>query len=154
MEAYAAVFIKNTVENTKGETKAVVIGLCGELGSGKTTFVKGTAKAFGLEQTVTSPTFVIEKIYPIRTDDRLKRSTSNGAGKLKNTRFKYLIHIDAYRLESGNELLTLGWDTISKDPENIIVIEWPENVKEILPENMIKIEFKIVGEEERKIVIR
>ena len=152
MEMHATAFTKNRVENTKEQTEAVVIGLYGELGSGKTTFVKGVAKAFGLEQTVTSPTFVIEKIYPIGTDGR-KRPTSNGASKLKNHPFENFIHIDAYRLESGNELLTLGWDTISKDQKNIIFIEWPENVKEILPENMIKIKFEIVGKEERKIVI-
>ena len=137
MEMHATAFTKNRVENTKEQTEAAVVGLYGELGSGKTTFVKGIAKAYGLEQTVTSPTFVIEKIY-----------------KLDNKHFDHLIHIDAYRLESGNELRTLGWDTISEDQKNIIFIEWPENVKEILPENMIKIEFKIVGEEERKIVIR
>ena len=134
MEAHAAAFVKNTTANTKGETKAIVIGLYGELGSGKTIFVKGIAKAFGLKQTVTSPTFVIEKIY-----------------KLDNEYFNHLIHIDAYRLESGSELRALGWDTISKDPKNIIFIEWPENVKEILPKDMTMVTFEIMEENIRKI---
>ena len=137
MEAHAAVFIKNITENTKRRTEAVVIGLYGELGSGKTTFVKGIAKAYGLTQTVTSPTFVIEKIY-----------------KIDNKRFNYLIHIDAYRLESGDELLTLGWDKILSDLKNIIFIEWPENVKEILPTSMLKIYFTFVDEHTRKIEIK
>ena len=135
--AFIKTFIKSRAENTKGETQAVVVGLYGELGSGKTTFIKGIAKAYGLEQTVTSPTFVIEKIY-----------------KLDNKNFDHLIHIDAYRLENGNELLALGWDIISKDPKNIIFIEWPENVKEILQRDIQKIDFTFVDEQTRKINIR
>ena len=125
----------------------------GDLGSGKTTFVKSVAKAFGLENTVTSPTFVIEKIYSIRTDGRQERPTSNGTGSLKNHNFENLIHIDAYRLKSGEELKTLGWEEISKNPKNIIFIEWPSNVSEIIPENTQEIHFKFIDENTREIVI-
>ena len=85
----------------RNNQNALIVGLYGDLGSGKTTFVKGIAKVFGLEKTITSPTFVIEKIY-----------------KLKNQVFDNLIHIDAYRLKNEKELLNLGWREISKNPKS------------------------------------
>ena len=118
----------------RNNQNALIVGLYGELGSGKTTFVKGIAKVFGLEKTITSPTFVIEKIY-----------------KLKNQVLDNLIHIDAYRLKSGDELLSLGWEEISKNPKNIIFIEWPENVNDILPSDVEKIKFRFVDENVREI---
>jgi len=122
---------------SQNKKQALLIGLYGDLGSGKTSFVKGVAKAFGIKNTVTSPTFVLEKIYKLP----------------KDFSFKYLIHIDAYRLEGGKELLTLGWDDIFKNPQNIIFIEWPEKVADILPDDMMRIDFKFVNEETREIKI-
>lgn len=127
-------FVENVLQKGNSSDGALVVCLNGELGAGKTSFVKGAAKSFGLTQTVTSPTFVIEKIY-----------------KLDNSFFNHLIHIDAYRLKSGDELLHLGWSEISKDPKNIIFIEWPENIKEILPKDLLEINFTFISEEEREI---
>ncbi len=127
----------STIESKRGAT---VIGLYGNLGAGKTTFVQTFAKHFGVEETVISPTFVIEKIYPIRTNGR-KRPTSNGASE-----FTHLIHIDAYRLEKSEELLHLGWKEIISDPKNIILIEWPERVSDIMPEH-IQIRLKVLDDE-------
>jgi tRNA threonylcarbamoyladenosine biosynthesis protein TsaE len=62
---------------------ALVVGLYGDLGSGKTTFVQDIAKIFGIKEFVTSPTFVIEKIYNVN-----------------HPSFKKIIHIDAYRIDS------------------------------------------------------
>ena len=118
----------------RNNQNALIVGLYGELGSGKTTFVKGIAKVFGLEKTITSPTFVIEKIY-----------------KLKNQVFDNLIHIDAYRLKNEKELLNLGWREISKNPKNIIFIEWPENVNDILPSDAKNIKFRFVDKNVREI---
>ena len=118
----------------RNNQNALIVGLYGELGSGKTTFVKGIAKVFGLEKTITSPTFVIEKIY-----------------KLKNQVFDNLIHIDAYRLKNEKELLNLGWREISKNPKNIIFIEWPERVAKILSNNMKKTYFTFVDANIREI---
>jgi tRNA threonylcarbamoyladenosine biosynthesis protein TsaE len=109
----------------------------GDLGSGKTTFVKMVAKEFGIENTVTSPTFVIEKIY-----------------KLENQDFDNLIHIDAYRLKSGEELKTLGWEEVSKNPKNIIFIEWPDNVKDVLPDDKQEMYFKFIDENTREIEVK
>ena len=64
-------FVEKVTRAKGARDKALIVALYGDLGSGKTTFIKAVAKAFGLENTVTSPTFVIEKIYPIRTDGHL-----------------------------------------------------------------------------------
>ncbi|MSU45131.1 MAG: tRNA (adenosine(37)-N6)-threonylcarbamoyltransferase complex ATPase subunit type 1 TsaE [Candidatus Zambryskibacteria bacterium] len=98
---------------------AVVVGLYGNLGAGKTAFTKCVASSLGVPDSITSPTFVIEKIYV-----------------LKNQKFTHLIHIDAYRLEKAEELLHLGWKEIISDPKNLILIEWPENVADIMPEHI------------------
>ena len=108
-------------EFVKNDGGALIVGLYGDLGSGKTAFTQVVAKCLGVKETVTSPTFVIEKIY-----------------KLDHRDFEHLIHIDAYRLKNGDELLHLGWEEIAKNPKNIIFIEWPERVAEILPNNMKK----------------
>jgi len=115
---------------------ALVVGLYGDLGSGKTTFTQAVAKIFDIKEDVTSPTFVIEKIYDINHGN-----------------FKKLVHIDAYRLDFAKELLALDWDRTLADPRNIIFIEWPERVLEVLPENHAKIFFKFLSENEREIEI-
>lgn len=129
-------FVEDTARTKDAHEHAVVIAMYGNLGSGKTTFVKAVAYEFGIKNTVTSPTFVIEKIY-----------------KLENQNFDNLIHIDAYRLKSGEELKALGWDNIVKNPKNIIFIEWPENVKDIIPNNAKKIKFEFIDEKTREINI-
>lgn len=120
----------------KNENDAIVVGLYGDLGSGKTAFTQAAAKCLGVKETVTSPTFVIEKIY-----------------KLDHKNFDHLIHIDAYRLKSGDELLHLGWKEIARNPKNIIFIEWPEKIAEILPNNIEKIHFTFIGPSSRGIEI-
>jgi len=125
---------KQVLDTIKEHNTAVVIGLYGDLGSGKTAFVKEVAKIMGIKENVPSPTFVILKKYDI-----------------KDSKFKNLIHIDAYRLEDGIDLEQLKWSEIMKNPDNIILIEWAERVKEVLPKNMLKIYFEFVDEETRKI---
>jgi len=125
-------FAQNLKTNEK---TAMLVGLYGELGSGKTTFMKYLAKAFGIEETIQSPTFVIEKIY-----------------ELENKNFKHLIHIDAYRLEREQEMLNLGWNEIIADPQNLICIEWPEKIEGIMPLHIV-IKFEHVSETKRKISI-
>jgi tRNA threonylcarbamoyladenosine biosynthesis protein TsaE len=75
---------------------ALVVGLYGDLGSGKTTFTQSIAKIFGIKEDITSPTYVIMKSYKINQNSTLNIPHSN------------LIHIDAYRLNSSKELLVLG----------------------------------------------
>lgn len=116
---------------------AVVVGLYGNLGAGKTAFTQAVAKELGITEAITSPTFVIEKIYDIQHQG-----------------FKKLVHIDAYRLESGRELAVLDFEKLVSDTENLIMIEWPENVKEILPEDHLKIYCEFVDPQSRKFRIQ
>jgi tRNA threonylcarbamoyladenosine biosynthesis protein TsaE len=101
---------------------ATVVALSGDLGAGKTTFVQTMAREFGVEEQVNSPTFVIEKIY----------ECSEGP-------YVRLIHIDAYRLKAARDLEVLGWPEIVADKGNLILIEWPENVSELIPRDAVQI---------------
>jgi len=134
MDSFASSLVETNLKENKGE-KALVVGLKGDLGAGKTTFTKSVAKTLGVEGAVTSPTFVIEKIYKL---------PELGV-------FSRLIHIDAYRLDDTRELSNIGWEELVNDPENLILLEWPEKVEELLPKNMITINFKFIDEDTREI---
>lgn len=120
---------------------AVVLALYGDLGSGKTTFTKSLARILDITETVTSPTFVIQKNFNIKNGEILKN-------------FQKLIHIDTYRIDLQDELIKLGWHQNVADDKNLIVVEWPENVEDILPENTIRIYFQFVDETTREIEIK
>ena len=108
---------------------ATVVALSGDLGAGKTTFTQGIAKALGITETVSSPTFVIEKIYTL-TDQQFDR----------------LIHIDAYRIKGVREMEVLGWEEMLSDPKNLVIIEWPEKIAELIPDTAIRLKFDIENE--------
>ena len=116
-----------------GGMSATVIGLQGELGSGKTTFAQAFGKVMGVKEDMQSPTFVIMKLYNIDP------STSSGQAW---HRFKKLIHIDAYRIEKEEELLKQGWEELIKNSENLILIEWPERVEGLIPKDSKRILFQ------------
>lgn len=97
--------------------KAKVVALSGILGAGKTTLTQELGKQLGIKDNIVSPTFVIMKIYKINPSSFYYPS------------FKKLVHIDAYRLESSLELLKIGWQELQNDKDNLIIIEWPENVE-------------------------
>lgn len=126
---------QNSQSSSKSQTAALV-GLYGDLGSGKTSFMQGFGSGLGVSEIMVSPTFVIEKIY-----------------KLQSSRFSHLIHVDAYRIEKEDELLHLGWEELIGDPKNLICIEWPENVSKIMPADHIKINFTFIDENTRAIEI-
>ncbi len=119
--------------------KVCVVGLYGDLGAGKTTFTQALGKALGIKEAITSPTFVIMKTYKLKN--------------LKTYKLKNLIHIDAYRLKKGEELLKLGWADIISDPKNLVLIEWPEQVADIMPEDHLKIKIKHLDENSREFEI-
>lgn len=127
MARCAVGFIATVRPKTSGAT---VVVLSGELGAGKTTFAQGIAKALEVEETVTSPTFVLEKIYALP-----KQPLDAARGK----KFARLVHVDAYRLKSAHELEVLGWKELLQDPGNLIVLEWPENVASAVPKDAIRI---------------
>ncbi len=109
------------------DVHATLVTLSGELGAGKTSFTQGIATALGAEESVTSPTFVLEKIYDLR-----------------NQSFSRLIHIDAYRLEGETSLTPLGFMDSYNDPKALIVLEWPELVASQLPEAAHAITLRVV----------
>ena len=108
------------------------VAFYGDLGAGKTTFIQALAKEMGINEPTTSPTFVIQKAYP--------------AVKY----FDKLIHIDAYRLESGEDLSKLRFEETLSIPNSLICIEWPSNVESVLPKDAIKVECKFVDEGTRE----
>ncbi|HXK32301.1 MAG TPA: tRNA (adenosine(37)-N6)-threonylcarbamoyltransferase complex ATPase subunit type 1 TsaE [Candidatus Paceibacterota bacterium] len=113
--------------------KSTVLGLVGDLGGGKTTFLQGFAKGLEIKERVLSPTFVLMK----------KFSTSR----------RSFIHIDCYRIKKAGELLDLGFKEFVSDPRNIIAVEWSDRVKKIMPKNAILLRFEFINKNTRKIVI-
>ena len=107
----------------------MVICLNGELGSGKTVFTKGFANALGIDETVTSPTFNIIKEY---------------SGEMP------LYHMDVYRLDGNTDGVGIE-EYFTKG--GVVIIEWADTIKDILPENRLDIKFKIAGENSRVLLI-
>ena len=102
--------------------KANVIELVGDVGAGKTTFVRGLAKGLGIKEPVTSPSFTISKSYALK----------NGG---------FLVHYDFYRLTDPGLMAEDLQESLS-NPKNVVVIEWGESVKDLLPKNHTVIEIK------------
>lgn len=116
-----------------------IIALYGDLGSGKTTFLQGLAKGLGVKRRVISPTFVFVKEYPIFKKENL---TAN------------FYHIDLYRIEKLKEALHLGLEEMLADKKAIVVVEWAEKIKKMLPKKRIDIFFSYLRSNKRKIIIR
>ena len=122
----AKILADKLVRHPVPNNKATVIALDGNLGSGKTTFTQGFARALGIKEKVLSPTYVLMKVY------RLK----------KVKRFKLLIHIDCYRLENAKALLHLGFKSFLKDKSAVVLVEWANSVKKLLPKETVWIKFR------------
>ena len=99
--------------------EALVVGLSGHLGAGKTAFVKAVAQELGVTDIVTSPTFVIMKVDELPARSYLPT---------QNKTWRRLVHIDAYRLQRREELGAIDFESIVADENNLVMIEWPENV--------------------------
>jgi tRNA threonylcarbamoyladenosine biosynthesis protein TsaE len=115
-----------------------VLALEGDLGAGKTVFAKGVAAGLGCEEVVNSPTFVIMKIYLL----------AGSKGKIKE-----LCHVDTYRLSSPEEVINIGIKDYLNKPESVVVVEWPEKIKKILPDSTIFVKIKLKNENIRKIEV-
>lgn len=118
---------------------AEVFLLRGDLGAGKTVFAQGLALGLGYYDKVNSPTFNILKLYQI------KNKTLN--------KVRVFCHIDAYRLDSGEDLLKLGIEEYLDAPGTVTLIEWAEKVKSVWPHHGIEIEIKAINESQREIRI-
>jgi tRNA threonylcarbamoyladenosine biosynthesis protein TsaE len=138
--------ISKNVEDTKQIAKefstkikpnnnnATIVGLYGELGAGKTTFTQFFGKELGIKRKVNSPTFVIMKKYVLP----------------KNLAFKHLFHLDAYRLKNEKELIYLGWKEIISNKENLVLIEWPEQIIKAIPKKHYQIFISHTKQRHRK----
>ena len=125
---------------------AKVICLSGELGAGKTTFTQGMLKGFQVEGPYTSPTFVIMKEH--FPEIRNLKSIAQ-----KNKSSQKIYHIDAYRI-TAEDILSLGWKEMISNPPaggNIIIVEWAERIKKIIPQDAVWIKFKWIDKDKREI---
>lgn len=121
-------------KNIKG---GEIICLAGDLGAGKTTFSQGFLKELGIMGAVTSPTFVVMKQY---------------VAERKGLDVKNIYHIDTYRVGS-EDILNLGWEEIIDDKQNVILVEWPEKIRDIIPPYAIWLNFESMDEKKRKITL-
>ena len=133
--------ISNSVEETikigqefaKRLSGGDVILLDGNLGAGKTHFSKGVALGLGVEEIVTSPTFTLHNAY-------------QGNSYMLN-------HFDFYRIEDEDEAQQLGLDEIFYDTNGISIIEWWQNIKNLLPEKTCRVSIKAINDTQREISI-
>jgi tRNA threonylcarbamoyladenosine biosynthesis protein TsaE len=117
------------------DKEAHVLTLQGDLGAGKTALTKAIATTLGIREHVTSPTFVIMKSYEVRG----------------HPRYTSLTHIDAYRIDDEEELQVLGFPELLMDTSRLIVIEWPERVAGLIPEDALNVSIQIEDTGERTI---
>ena len=117
---------------SKGASIGNIYCLNGEIGSGKTTFMKGVLKGFNYKGIVTSPTFTLINEYDSSPS---------------------VIHIDCYREDNIDRWISLGILEYFQS-DKIIFIEWPDIIKKILPDNIFNIDFNVVEENKREIIIK
>ena len=145
----AAELLKNLTTN--------LICLYGDLGTGKTTFVQGLAKALGINHRIVSPTFVIVREYDIAASSQppaastRQQETGNWMPDAGN--WQQLIHIDCYRLDSAKDTKSFNPEEFWSDPKNLVVIEWAERIRDILPRKRIDIKFKYLSDKKREITL-
>jgi tRNA threonylcarbamoyladenosine biosynthesis protein TsaE len=110
-----------------------IVAFYGEMGSGKTTFIKEICNVLKVVDDPTSPTFAIVNEY--NTNDRKK-----------------IYHFDFYRINKISEAFDIGFDEYIESGYYCF-IEWPEKIEEILPDNVIKVKIEVLGEDKRLITI-
>ncbi|PJA94725.1 tRNA (adenosine(37)-N6)-threonylcarbamoyltransferase complex ATPase subunit type 1 TsaE [Candidatus Jorgensenbacteria bacterium CG_4_9_14_3_um_filter_38_10] len=131
----ARLFAQTILEKKPRSQGALVLGLMGELGSGKTTFIRGFIKSFGIKKRITSPTFLIMRKF------------------FSASQKCHLYHFDFYRSSSRKDLKILEFDKIIKNPQNIVLIEWAEKIKNLLPKNAIWLTFQHGKEINQRLIL-
>ena len=107
-----------------------IVLLEGELGAGKTTLVKGIAQYFGIKKNITSPTFALMNVHPVKS---AKGRAHLPKGQIEQfNRVNQLVHIDTYRLEDEDDLIEIGVEDYLGAPDTVCLIEWPEKIKKLL----------------------
>lgn len=110
----------------------LIVGLSGDLGTGKTTFSQAVGKILGVKESMVSPTFILAKKY-----------------KTKNQKWKNLIHIDAYRFENPEEAVVLNLPSL-KEENTLTLLEWPSLTKGVITPD-VTITFTHIGDNEREV---
>lgn len=126
----AGKLLAEEILKSKPGKKAFVVGLVGDLGGGKTTFLQGFSRGLGIKGRVLSPTFIIMR------------------------RFNNFYHVDCYRIKKPQELIDLGLKKIMANPKNIVAVEWADRVCQIMPPKTVWVNFEFINEKKRKIVIK
>jgi len=143
---FAEEFLQRVLD---GNRKRNVVLLQGELGAGKTTFSQFLLETIGAEGPFTSPTFVIMKKYELKDD---KKQRSNGHYHTTTYRsVESIYHLDCYRVDEES-VLDLGWEEIIADKNNLVLVEWPEKIKNIWPEKYWLLKFEYGEDENTRIV--
>ena len=131
-----------------------VLALYGDLGSGKTTFMQGLAKGLGIKKNIISPTFIIMRTYEIPSSFLGERSELRDEESLRlSSGIKNLYHLDLYRIENEAQAEDLGLLELMGEPENIVAVEWPDKIENILPDTRINIYFTYMEDDKREIRI-
>lgn len=122
------------IDIVSGKKECRIVALSGQLGSGKTTFVQGFAEGLGVASRIISPTFVIMRSYKLQSGLNF-------------------YHLDLYRLEDSlkQEIENLGLTDLWQNSLNIIIIEWAEKIKELMPRGTCWVKFEAMNENERRI---
>jgi tRNA threonylcarbamoyladenosine biosynthesis protein TsaE len=139
-----------------------ILAFYGNLGSGKTTFIQGLAKGFGIEKRIISPTFIIVRTYDLNLKSQtpnpksqdLKSNIQEQRTKNKEQRMGTFYHIDLYRTQGKNDLLSVGIDQIINEKNAFVAIEWVEKMGDLLPKKRIELHFKYIDEDKREIRIK
>ena len=157
-----AVFITHSSQETKKlaarfsqKLPSQILALIGNLGSGKTTFVRGLARGLGIKKRILSPSFVLIREYKIPppykiTPPRSPFRPPRRSNLPRRWDLRFLYHVDLYRL-SKNQVQGLGLKELFQNPENLVIIEWAEKAKGLLPKKSKVIHFQYLKNNQRKI---
>ena len=135
-----------------------VIAFYGKMGVGKTTFIKALCEELGVEDTVTSPTFALVNEYSINEELRMKNEefltkTDSSLFTLHSSLSK-VFHFDFYRIKRLEEVYDMGYEDYFYQKNALCLIEWPELVEELLPDDALRVEISEQPDGTRKLKVK
>ena len=135
-----------------------VIAFYGGMGAGKTTFIKALCEELGVEDTVTSPTFALVNEYSINEELRMKNEefltkTDSSLFTLHSSLSK-VFHFDFYRIKRLEEVYDMGYEDYFYQKNALCLIEWPELVEELLPDDALRVEISEQPDGTRKLKVK
>ncbi|MBI5732702.1 tRNA (adenosine(37)-N6)-threonylcarbamoyltransferase complex ATPase subunit type 1 TsaE [Candidatus Jorgensenbacteria bacterium] len=140
-----AVLAAEASSHLRRTNQSLVIALVGELGSGKTTFIQGFARGLGIKQRLTSPTFLILKRYYLPKKQK-------GVKSLLSINKNSLFHIDAYRIKRSRDLNFVDLKKIINNGKCILLIEWADKIKRLMPKSTLWIYFRHGSDEHERLI--